>query len=174
MSSVVGGLRQRLIRDSIYHCIYDALDARGWFDSGRKHLPIQFTGDITPQDEEIAFNSLALSDESLDETDLEMGSTAVETEWTFYLDFFAEDDSIGKDVIGDIRDILGGRMSSVGRSDASVEVMDYRMATPTPLFRVYVENIIQDRAHDFPKPWQKHWYLVRFTVLDYYTDDAIS
>ena len=174
MSHPVGGIRERLVLDSIYHTLYDSLEALGWFDSGRKHTAISFTGDATPQDTEIDLNTITLSDEDMDETDLELGSTSVETRWTMYVDFFAENNSIGKAVAGDIRDILGGRMSTIGRDDASIQVLDYRLATPTALFRVHIEDILQDKAHDFPKPWQKHWYTVRFVVYDAYDDEAVG
>jgi hypothetical protein len=173
MSSVVGGLRARLIRDSIYQCIYDALDELGWFDAGRRHRPIIFTGASVANDEEIAWNTIALSDEDLTESDLEMGSTAVETRWAYYVDFYAEDDSIGKHLIHDVRDLLAGRMSSIGRAHARVEIYDYRMATPAPIFSVDLEHIEVSRAHDFPKAWQKHWYACRFDVIDAYDDDAV-
>jgi hypothetical protein len=171
--TVVGGLRARLIRDSIYHALYDAVDDLGWFDVGRRHKPIVFTGAAVANDEEIALNTVALSDEDLSELDLELGSTGVETRWTYYVDFYAEDDSIGKHFIHDIRDILGGRMSSIGRDHPNVVVYDYRMATPGSMFVVQLENIEVDRAHDFPKPWQKHWYACRFDVVDAYYDDGI-
>ncbi len=173
MAVVVGGMRARLIRESVYHCIHDSLADLGWFNAGRRHKAITFPGVTETNENEIPINRIALSDEDLSESDLEMGSTAVETRWTFWLDFYAQDDSLGKEVVHDVRDILGGRMSSIGRSSANIPVYDYRLATPVVIFHVAVEEIVVDRAHEFPKPYQKHWYACRFTVLDAYDDDIL-
>lgn len=173
MTTIVGGLRARLIKDSIYNCINDALEALGWFDAGRQHAPINFTAIVTPNDTEIPLNTLALADESMHNSDLELGSNFVETRWLYYVDFYAENDIIGKDLINDVRDILGGRMSTIGRGDASVHVYDYRYhSTPPILFTVAIEDLFVDRAHDFPKVWQKHWYACRFNVVDAYGDET--
>lgn len=173
MSTIVGGLRARLIRDSIYHCIYEALANLGWFDTGRQHRAIVFTGTIVDQATEIPLNTIGLSDEDLIESDFELGSTGVETRWTYYVDFFAEDDVIGKHLIHDVRDIVGGRMSSIGRADASIEIFNYTEATPSVFTVVDIENAIVDRAVDFPKAWLKHWYTCRFDVVDHYYDEAV-
>lgn len=172
MTEIVGGIRQRLIRDSIYYMLYDALEQRGWFDAGRRHMPISFTGDITPQDEEIVFNTITLSLEDTDDSEAELGSTMVETTTTLYVDFFAENDSVGTELIHDVRDILAGRMSSVGRSSATVQVIDYRLATPVAAFSIDLERVSVTRAQGFPRPWQKHWYACRFEVLDHYGNEG--
>lgn len=178
MTDLVGGLRARLIRDSVYHVVYDALDELGWFEASvddggtRKHRQVRFDGKPVDHDTEIKFNTIALVDEDLTENDVELGSNLAEHSWTFYVDFFAENDTVGKDLINDVRDILGGRYPSVGRVHASVDVLDYRLATPTPVFRVWIEELVIDKAHGFPKPWQKHWYSCRFQVIDHYGDNS--
>lgn len=169
MTPIVGGIRSRLIRDSIYHCLYDSLDALGWFDTDRRHRPIVFTGRSYENDEEIQLNTISLSDEDLSEFPLELGSTAAEIHWDYWIDFYAEDDSIGKHLINDVRDILGGRMAAIDRDDSSVAVLDYRLATPVPVFSVQIEDLAVQKAHNFPKPFQRHWYGCSFTVFDYYT-----
>lgn len=174
MATLVGGLRARFIKDSIFYCLHTALTDLGWFDAGRQHAPISFNGFVTPNLDPIPINSVSLSDESMHNVDLELGSTAVMTTWVFYVDFYAEDDDLGKHLINDVRDILGGRMSTIGRPDASVPVYDWRMATPTKVFTVGIDNLMIDRAHDFPKPWQKHWYTCRFDVTDAYGDETVD
>jgi hypothetical protein len=174
MTIIVGGLRAQLIRESIYQCLHGSLSNLGWFDPGRRHKPISFPGVTETNENEIPINRIALNDEDNFGFDLEMGSTAVETRWTYWIDFYAENDSLGKHVIYDVRDILGGRMSSIGRSDASIAVYDYTIATPAEVFKVQIEDVVVDKAHDFPKPYQKHWYACRFTVVDAYHDDSES
>lgn len=167
--TVAGGLRARLIRDSVYRCLYDSLEALEWFKPGRAHRPISFTGTIVDESVEIPLNTLALADGDLYEVGLELGSNLAEMRWTFYLDFYAENDVVGKDLINDARDILAGRMHAIGRSHASVMVFDYRVPEPHPeLFRVGIEDVEVDRANEFPKPWLRHWYSCRFVVVDAY------
>lgn len=170
--TIVGGLRQRLIRESIYRELYRALQARGWFATGRKHKTITFPGVTETNENEIPLNRLALVDEDMVEFEYEMGSNAVQTSWTFWVDFYAENESLGKDVINDVRDILAGRMSSIDRAAPIIQVYDYTLATPAPIFKVEIEDIVVDRAKDFPKPYQKFWYACRFTVSDAYGDEA--
>lgn len=174
MSQVVGGLRARFIRDSIYYMLYDRLADLGWFDEGRHHDPISFTGDEVDREEEIKFNTIALVDEDLSEAEDELGSNLAEHRWQFYVDFYAESADIGKQLINDVRDILGGRMSTIGRDDPSVDIYDLRDATPSIIFRVQIEEISVDRAHDWPKPWLKHWHACAFTIVDHYGDEANS
>lgn len=172
MTIVAGGLRARLIHDSLYQMLLAALTDLDWFDSGRQHAAINFIARPVANDEEIPLNTVALVDEDQRAIDEELGSVLAEHRWTYYVDFYAEDDVIGKHLIYDVRDILSGRMPSIGRGDPSLEVLDYRQATPSELFTVEIEDVIVDRAHDFPKPWQRHWYAARFSVVDHYGSDT--
>jgi hypothetical protein len=167
----VGGLRQRLIQDSLWNMITNSLDALGWLDPGRPHEPLHLRPKPVPLDEEIQLNTLALSDENITERDEELGSLLAEHRQTFYVDFFAENESIGKHLINDIRAIIGGRFGSVGRTRPAFSVYDYTQATPTALFDCELEDIVVDRARDFPKPWQRFWYVCRFDVVDHYGDE---
>lgn len=171
---IVGGLRARLIKDSLYHCVHDSLAALGWFDPGRRHTPLTFTGTTIDRNVSIPFNTLALSDESLHESEEELGSQFALHRTVYYCDFYAENAEIAKHVINDVRDILGGRMSTIGRDDPHVDVYDYSQATPPHIFSVQIENLVVDRAHDFPKPWLVHWYALRFDVLDYYGNEITA
>lgn len=172
MTIYVGGLRQRLIKDSLYRMLYESSESLGWFNPGRFHKPILFRATAVPTNEEIQLNTVVLSDESVDDVDWELGSLMSEHRSVFYLDIFAEDESVGVHLSGDLRAILGGRMPSIGRIGPSFEVLDLTMATPVPIFNCEIERVTIDRAHDFPKPWQRFWYVIRFEVLDYHgTED---
>lgn len=170
MSVIVGGLRQRLIKDSLFYVLQDSLTQLGWFDGSRgSHLPINFVPEPHENEDLIPLNTLTMAELDLREDLLEMGSaTGVETTWILYVDFYAENNPLGREVINDVRDILAGRIPQIGRDDPSIDVYDYRQATPPKLFSVDLENIMVDRAEGFPKPYQKHWYTCRFDVLDCY------
>lgn len=169
--ALTGGLRQRFIRDSLYNMLHDSLDALGWFDAGRNNAAINMIARAVPEDEEIPINTLALSPGDLDAEDWEMGSNLAEHTWIFYVDFYGENDSVATHMIGDVRDILAGRMPDAGRVRPHVPVYDYRDATPSVQFYCEIDEIIIDRAVDFPRPWQKHWWVCRFMITDYYGND---
>lgn len=172
MTDIVGGLRVRLIKDSFFYMIEESLAVRGWFDPGRQHMPVNLVAKSQNWDEPVQYNTLAISVEDVQDDEQEMGSNLTEDRWQVYVDFFAEDDALGMDLTNDIRDILRGKMGSIGRGRPSFTVFDYRQATPNRLFRCGIENVISDRARNFPRPWQQHWYVVRCDVLDTYSDDG--
>lgn len=172
--TIVGGLRARLIKDSFFYMLEGRLTALGWFDSGRQHLPVNMLAMPRNWDQPIEFNTLAVSAEDVNDTESEMGSNLAEDRWTVYVDFFAEDDSVGADLANDVRDILRGKMPSIGASRAVLDVYDYRQATPPVIAYVDIENVLLDRARNFPRPWQQHWYAIRCDLVDEYYDDGVS
>ena len=165
--AIVGGLRARLIRESLFQHIETALGDLGW-------TTIEFLASPKPNDEAIELNTLVLSDEDLIEDQAEMGSLLAEHRWTFYVDFYAADEAIGLHVIRDVKDIVGGRIPSIGVQRPNFPVYDFTQATPPVEFYCDIEDVVVDRAHDFPKPWQKYWYACRFTVVDHYADEDYS
>lgn len=173
MAEIVGGLRARLIHDSLFHMVDDGLHRLGWFDAGRRHRPLQIVARPMGLDEEVPLNTIAIADANDIGTGAEMGSNATTDTWTFYVDFFAQDDSLGKHVIHDIKDLLRGKMPSHGYGNPVLRVYDWRDDPPTPLFFCDLEDVMADRAHNFPHPWQRFWYTVRLDVVDDYDDDSV-
>lgn len=163
-----GGYRQRLVSDSVYHLIKDCLDELGWFDAGRDHLPITVRTTSVDQDESIAFNTLVISETNTNDDDAEMGSNLGEIVTVFWVDFYGENESLAKELIHDVRDILRGRMPDIGRTREDLPVFDWGLATPTQIFACDISDIVVDQARDFPKPWQRHWWTCRFDVTDEY------
>lgn len=168
----VGGLRARLVHESIYRGIQDALDGLGWFDAGRNHADVQFLPAGVDDEETVPKNTAALTAFDVDETEEEMGSLLTENRWTYYVDFYAENEAIGTHFIGDIKDIVGGRMPSIGRDRPHFPVYDYTQATPTLLFYVEVEGVIVDRPSVYERPWHRTLRVCRFDIIDSYgTED---
>ncbi len=172
MSDIVGGLRARLIRESLYQKIEAGLTDLGWFDAGRPHQPIQFLPKGANQDDPIEENTLALADENDYESGWEMGSNLTEQTWQMYVDFYAESDALGLSLIRDVRDILRGRFTSIGQDTTWFHVYDFREATPPILFQCEIQNVDTDRAHGFLKPWLAHWYSCVFEIVDTYADES--
>lgn len=171
MATLVGGLRSRMIADSLSNMIEDGLRDLGWLDADRNHKPLRKADRPRTWDQPIEVNSLVISLEDQDDTPGEMGSNYTVDSWTVYIDFYAESDPLGLQVQGDIRDILRGKIPSIGRTDSILDVYDYRMATPTVFTTCQIDNVLADRARDFPNAWQAHWFVVRCDLEDDFMDE---
>jgi hypothetical protein len=170
--AIVGGLRHRLIFDSIYNMINDSLTSLGWFDAGREHLPIRFVSEPIDPDEEVDYNTLALSADNTSGSEWELGSNYSEHTRDYYVDFYAEGHALGEHLIYDVRDVIEGRMPSIGRTYPGTAVYDYRtQPAPPQICTVEFDFIFVDRANQFVKPWQRHWWSISFRVIDYYGDE---
>lgn len=170
---VAGGLRSRFIRDSLQNMLRDSLEARGWFESNRRHKPLLFVIESLDWDQPIELNSLAVSAADMNGTSAEMGSNLTDDQLDFYVDFYAESETLGLDVIHDVRDILRGKLSSIGRWRPILEVYDYSLATTVVIFNCDIEDVVVDRATGFNRPWMKHMWNIRFTVVDTWLDDSV-
>ncbi len=172
--TVVGGIRSRLIRDSFYEWVKAGVIARGWTDPGRKHTPISFIPTPGDWNVEVPLNSIAVTPEDVFDDEAEMGSSLTDDTWTFYIDLYAESDHLGLDLAHDIRDLLRGKMPSIGYTRQGFDVLDYQLATPAPLFFCEIQNVTVDRARNFPQAWKRYWFSIRCDVLDTYMDETDS
>ena len=171
MPIIVGGLRQRLNFDSIKNEIERALTSIGWFDGGRSHQALNFITGPVDDRTEVPLNTLVLAAENMNDTFIEIGSDYSEHRRTFFVDLYAESQSLGEHLIYDIRDILEGRMPSHGRSGPLIDVYDYQQATPPVIHTLELEFITVDRGHTFSFPWQKFWWSAMFTAVDCYGNE---
>lgn len=175
MTIHVGGTRSRLISDNFYKMVVGSLEKRGWFDPDQQHAPIALVRGEISWDVTIAPNTLAISDVDITDADVEMGSNLKSDTWTSYVDFYAESDSLGTDVAGDVRDILRGKIRSVGRTAPILEVFDLTVNPDIELapkiFYCDIENVLLDRAHNASRPYMEHWFSVRCDIVDTYGDE---
>lgn len=167
---VVGGRRTRLITIAFHAMITDSLDALGWFNTGRDHQPLSIIVRPNDWDETVGFNSLAITIEDAFDNEAEMGSLLTEDRWTFTIDVYAEDDAVGIHLINDVKDILRGKMPSIGRGGPIFPVADITVG-PDPIFHCDIERVVVDRARGFTKAWQQHWWACRCDVVDTYGDE---
>lgn len=172
MTTIEGGLRSRFIRDSLEQLVVGGLTQLGWFGPGRDHSPIAIVEAPNDWDDPVEINSLTFADGGENDTELELGSLATEDTWTYYIDFYAEDESLGLHLSGDVRDILRGKLPSIGRTNPALPVYDYRQATPPIVFYCYLENVLVDRAKGFSQPWMRYWFSVRVDVVDENFEDG--
>ena len=169
----VGGLRVRLVFDSLYNMINTALTDLGWFDLGRSHGDITFIPEPVDDSVEVPMNTLGLTGEDVFTTDLEMGGPRGEHVRQFYLDFYAENHALGQHVAFDLRDILQGRMASIGRDGPVFTIYDYTVTpTPTEIGVGEIEGVFVDRAPAGSEEWRKNWWSVAFRVLDHYGNES--
>lgn len=166
MTTIDGGLRSRLIRDSLEELVRSTLQLRGWLDANRRHTPITLIPEPQNWNEPIQLNSIAISGgDSLDDP-LELGSLASEDTWTYYIDFYGENESISIDVAGDLRDSLRGKLPAIGRTNPVLPVYDFRDATPGVAFTCDLENVVFDRGRGTDQPWLRYWFALRVDVVD--------
>lgn len=177
MTIYVGGKRARLISDNFYELVRTGLDALNWFDAGRQHKPITMMHGQPEWDDPVAFNTVAIADINVTDAEAELGSNLTEDTWSMFVDFYAEDDSVGAHLIGDVRDMLRGKMPSIGRNTTFVTVYDFTQTSDPDtdsgpaLFEVEIQNVQLDRAYNQSRPWMKHWFSVRCDLVDYYGDE---
>jgi len=140
----------------------------GWFEDIPGRITPKFVPDQLDRQVEIKLNTIALADTNLNDDEAEMGSNLSDIRWTFYVDIFAEDKATGIHIVNDVRDIMKGKMPSIGRDMQRLDVYDYTLATPVKIFSCDVEKVMVDRGQDFSKPWLHHWYMCRFDIVDAY------
>lgn len=168
MTALTGGIRTRSINESIYRMVKDGLTDLGWFNPAREHAPIHFITEPMDRDEAIPLNTLNISPEDTDDFETGLGESSVEERATYYIDFYGENNALAIEMIHDVRDIIGGRLPAIGRTHPICQVYDYRETPPANVGYVSFEDIVVDRSRSFPKPWLKHWFMVRFDVIDTY------
>lgn len=171
MTVYVGGLRARLIHDSFYTMVSDALAALGWFDPAREHRPINLIPEMQPEGEPIEVNTIVISGLDENDTDAEMGSNLSENRLTYYVDIYAEGEALGSHLKGDVKDILRGKMPSIGRGRPVLEVRDLTVPAAPLLFVCDIENVVTDRSATFSNPWQRYWWVLRCELVDTYGDE---
>ena len=174
MTIVVGGLRDRLIHESVYRRVQSGLEAIGWMNSGRSHAPLVLIPEQKSWDEELAPNSITVAPADTDDEDWELGSFGSKNTHVFNVDVFGENEALGLQISGDVRDIIRGKFSTQFTNQAQLPVLDWTQGTTSPptLFMCDIEHVTRDRALNFPHKFQRYLWVIRFEVIDYYTSDA--
>lgn len=167
----VGGTRERLIKENFYHMLRDSLEALGWFDTGRQHRDVTFMFEPADYQSEVMPNKISIWDEDMFSLDDELGSNFAEHRMSYFVDVYAENGSVGLALSGDVMSILQGRMPSIDRGAPNLDVLDISLATPVHLFYVEIEDIERQRGHAFSRPWERYWYQITLTLIDFYGNE---
>lgn len=147
---VKGGIIDRYVRESVFNAAKGELTTRGWFGTGRQHKPIIVTYEFPQEDSPVETNTLAMSVGDTDVDYVELGSTNFVKSHVFVFDFFAEDDSVGSELIGDLQDFFYYK--------PNVPIYDYSALTTTIIFYAEVVDAFTDRPRRVTQGWQKHWH----------------
>lgn len=170
----IGGLRARLIHDNLFNVLEDGLDELGWLNTDRNHAPVTVRKTQVKRDENIEPNVVCITAEDVNEMEAEMGSLLSDNIWSYYVDVYAEDSTLGLHLATDIRDIFSGKFTtSVSRRGPDIDIYDLSVqsATPIDLFSVEISDVQLDRTRFFEKPYQEYWWVVSFSVLDSYATE---
>lgn len=166
MTDYAGGIRNRLIYDSVFYTVQSCLDELGWFTPADWRKDVQMVPDPVDFKHPLEPNVIAIYDSDILDSDGELGSNLADITWTMYVDVFAESRSVGLHIVNDVRDILRGRI--LGRTTATIPVLDYSLATPVQIFYVDIENVLIDKPENPSEIWLKDWYTCRFDIIDSY------
>ena len=156
-----GGLRDRMILESILHAIEDNMTTQGWFAAGRHHEPITIVDEYPNDDDEVAVNTIAFSMGNVYREIAELGSNATEVMIPLFIDIYAESDGLGRHVAGDIATFM--------QQQGGFPIYDYSLSTPSSSFSVNLEeNSVQTvRPARAINPWQRHWFTVTAVFVDF-------
>lgn len=171
MTNYVGGLRLRLIKESYFNMVKDGLTDLGWFESGRGHLPVSIIPEQADNSVELKANIIGVSTEDIFSEEAEIGSNLSKNSWEAFIDILAEDEAVGIHLAGDIRDLLSGKISSVGRTRPNLEVKDLAPSNNIA-FTCSLENIEMQRVRDWDSgSYARYWWIVACEIVDHYYDD---
>lgn len=165
---IIGGLRDRLIRDNLYNELKAGLEYLDWFDSGRQHRPVDFRSEPIGHEKEALPNIVTLSFEDHRSRDYELGSYASEHTQDVWLDVYAESYSVGMHLTGDLKALIGGRFNFTGIQGQRLSVLSLHEATPTHQFYVEIDRIYSDRSRVYSKPFEEFAWMINFTITDWY------
>jgi hypothetical protein len=172
MTVYVGGIRDRLIHDSMFYTLKSGLTALGWFatnPTGFKN-PVNMIPEQVEWDVEIPLNSITVAPGATTDEEWELGTFGMKNIHEFYVDIYGENEALGSQLSGDVRDILRGKFPDFGFSQPTLNVLDYTMATPAWIFYCDIEHVTRQRATDFTHKWQRYLFEIRCEVIDYYAN----
>lgn len=167
--TVVGGLRDRLLKDSFHAIVDQALSTLGWFDPDRYHRPINLIEKPQAWDVPVTANTVAVDFTGSEVSEWEVGSRLTSDVHIGYVEIFAENDSLGAHLSNDMRDWLRGRLQTA-RTGVTFPIFDYRAGSTPPVIG-YMDIDAVSAVRNIAATndtWLRHWYRVRCEIRDIY------
>lgn len=176
MTNPVGGKRDRLIYENFAFMVEDSLRALGWMDPTNKLVtkPLEVLAEPEPPNVEVVPNKISIMAEDTLSEGTEMGSNYDNIRWNYYVEIFAENEAVGKHLAGDVRDILKGKISSIGRDIPYLQVLDVELATPVELFWCFIDEVESQRTRSWDSTIRQNWWTVACIVEDTYGNENDS
>jgi hypothetical protein len=167
--TVVGGIRDRLLKDSFHAQIELALNVLGWRDPGRAHRPINLIERPEHWDVPVAPNTVTVDFTGSDVDEWEVGSLMTSDVHVGFVEIFAENDSVGTHLANDLRDWLRGRLQATPVG-VTFPIYDYRHGATNPVIGYMdIDAISSVRNVSVTEDiWLRHWYRVRCEIRDTY------
>jgi hypothetical protein len=168
VTTITGGIRARLLHDSLTATLENGLAGLGWLDPGRAHQPFQFLHGPHTWSVPVTFNAIVVTSQTLDAEWVELGSDLTTDTAFLTVDLYAESDSLGVEATNDMRDLLRGRLPG-GADREQLPILDFRLATPSPIGYATVVDVSLQRATDqVPEEWSRHLFSLGVTLNDTY------
>lgn len=170
----VGGDFDRLIRYSVWYAMEDFLGRAGpgglaWIGNSRdengtgNYQPVIVVEKPLEVDEEAAPNLIGFRLGTAQYANAELGSYEQMLTVQVYVDIFAENDTIGRMLRGDLISAFLGLRPDVGRSTPILDIIDPTQATPTTIVTAEIERVLGDQASGF-RDWRRFWFTVEFEL----------
>lgn len=169
-----GGLRDRLLLDSVRHRVLAGLTALGWFEDVTlntpvKHEPINWRTTPVPESDPVPPNTLIVLPSDNSYVDMETGSDLSEDTHDYWIDFYGQSTAISTHMMGDIRDILRGIYADAGYGDGNtLDVCDWDTdpTGATVLFNADIEQVEIIVSHNPSKDYERFWQAASFRVVE--------
>ena len=158
---LVGGLRDRMVLESIVRNLSAHLTSLGWLATTRQHSPITIIDEYPDEtNEDVPINTLAFSYGDVTSDPLELGAFSEEIFSPIFIDFFAESDALGRHVIGDLHTHV--------KKQGQFTVYDYTQDPVTSEFVVFLvdDSITKRKPGRAVNSWQKNWHVLSFVVYE--------
>lgn len=164
-----GGIRDRLIRDAAAKLLVDALTQLHWFDPANA-APLTFVDHAVAPGSQVELGTMALTmdDVPLDD-EIELGSNFTEYRYAMFVDLYGWDQDSARQAIGDVRDILLGKMPGIGAAFPILDVYDTTGGAPgpDPAFQLNIQAVHANPGlRDVTKPWQEFWFECSFELVE--------
>ena len=154
---VDGGLRDRFMTESVFEHVNTELTAKSWFATNAIHAPVSVVYSFPDDADPVQKNTLAMSTGNADTGYVELGSLAFSKGIILFFDFYAENDPIGQQLIGDVEHFF--------MKNPSLDVYDYENAKAV-LFQANVVDVSVRRPTRVTQPWQRHWLTLSVEIED--------
>lgn len=174
MTIIVGGLRDRLVHQSLCKEIERVLTALGWLGTTSLTHPVNLIFEPVDSKADVPLNTVAIVALDQDGEDAEIGSNLQRKRWSYAIDVYGASESLSVHLAGDISACLVGQVGAVGRLASTIEVRNWTVPTHDLLFLADVEEVHTDRAEDPSVLWRRYWRSIGFYLEWTETADGVD